>query len=177
MPVRTPDKPLTYLPMNRTSDHPCWVTYPSAPGNNWSASKLDASGYTSAAVPAPPRPPRLAALLNRANDLGLSSSYYEKDGRASGEVRHFSCWRLRAASFCLLIAVALQASVVGSRLQALTAPGANAELFVASSLLALLLIALWSLLSQLLLWSDSAVLKIPTGVHVSHADSRYDEPI
>ena len=42
------------------------------------------------------------------------------------------------------------------------APGAGAELIAAAMLLALLLIALWSLLSQLLLWSDSAVMKVRT---------------
>ena len=33
-----------------------------------------------------------------------------------------------------------------------------------------LLIALWSLLSQLLLWSDAAVMKVPEGVQVSAFD-------
>lgn len=67
-----------------------------------------------------------------------------------------------------VIAVALQASAVGSRLQSFygsgegRAPGAEADLITASLLLALLLIALWSLLSQLLAWSDAAVLKVCT---------------
>ena len=47
--------------------------------------------------------------------------------------------------------------------------GAGAELASASLMLSLLLIGLWSLLSQLLLWSDSAVMKVPSGVHVSDA--------
>ena len=75
-----------------------------------------------------------------------------------------------------VIAVALQASTVGARLQSFFVTdggqhesGAGADLIGASLLLALLLVALWSLLSQLLLWSDAAVMKVPSGVHVTDA--------
>ena len=39
-------------------------------------------------------------------------------------------------------------------------------------LLSLLLIALWSLLSQLLLWSDAAVMKVPEGVRVRNTSEQ-----
>ena len=152
--------------------------------------------------PAPPRPPRLAALMSRS---GLLSS----DTDDGGELRHFSCWRLRWCAFCLLVATAIQASNVGAALQLLYADedhsrGAGPQLLGASILLAMLLVALWSLLSvhaqsqtqrvalvcpacasaallliallaspagrsQLLLWSDAAVMKVPEGVRVREA--------
>jgi len=117
--------------------------------------------------PAPPRPPRLAALMSRS---GLLSS--DTDGK--GELRHFSCWRLRWCAFCLLVATAVQASNVGAALQLLYADedhsrGAGPQLLSASIVLVMLLVALWSLLSQLLLWSDAAVMKVPEGVRVREA--------
>ena len=163
-----PDRPLTYLPMR--SEDARWTSCNNSPnlgGASWS--RVDSPGsanYHSAILPPPPRPPRLAALLARANEMGLSSSYYDKDLYQKREVHHFSCWRLRWCALCLVIAVALQASTVGSRLQALYVaeaarpPAAAADLGAAALLLALLLIALWSLLSQLLLWSDAAVMKV-----------------
>jgi len=171
------------------SDDPRWVSCSgnTPVSNRWTAtSEMPpdqalmpppyAGGYT-ATLPAPPRPPRLAALLSRANELGLQSSYYDRDNYQRREVHHFNCWRLRWCALCLVIAVALQASTVGSHVHAFfasSAPqGSGAELFGSVALLSLLLVALWSLLSQLLLWSDAAVMKVPKGVHVS-ADVRRD---
>ena len=143
----------------------------------WSAADeaVPYAGYT-ATLPAPPRPPRLAALLSEARDLGLSSSFYDNEYQKR-EVHHFSCWRLRWCALCLVIAVVLQASAVGSTLQAYflgdsasaRAPGAGADVFFASALLALLIVALWSLLSQLLLWSDAAVMKARASHHAARS--------
>lgn len=116
--------------------------------------------------PPPPRPPGLAALLAKTGDIEL--------GREKGkELRHFSCWRLRWCAFCLVVASAMQASIVGSQLQLVFGSregGMGPQLLAALILLALLLIAMWSLLSQLLLWSDSAVMKVPEGVRVREDD-------
>ena len=111
--------------------------------------------------PAPPRPPRLAAMMASAGDVGL----YDSDLYRRRELRHFSTWRLRWCAFCMLIATAMQASSIGGHIQLMLggheqAAGEKATLISASIMLALLLIALWSLLSQLLLWSDAAVLKL-----------------
>lgn len=103
----------SYLPR---SEDARWVSYGGngGLGNSWT----DISPYGSAALPPPPRPPRLAALMDRANNLGLSSSYYGRDDYYKRDVHHFDCWRLRWCALCLVIAVALQASTVGSKLQA-----------------------------------------------------------
>ena len=208
MPSR--DRPLTYLPMR--SDDARWVSYGGNGVTSWERGTGDPQGkvelfHGSAVLPPPPRPPKLAALLSHANDLGLSSSVYAKEP-SKREVQHVSCWRLRWCALCLVrallhptalpnvmltaprcpacrwqvIAVALQASTVGSRVQSFfggdageRAPGAGADLIGAALLLAVLLIALWSLLSQLLLWSDSAVMKLPSGVRVSDAKDGADE--
>jgi hypothetical protein len=74
-----------------------------------------------------------------------------------------SCWRLRWCAFCLLVATAMQASTVGSSLHLLYSLDEGddgrltLQLLSASIVLLLLLIAFWSLLSQLLLWSDVRV--------------------
>ena len=167
------DRKLNYLPTR--SEDARWVSCRDASlGSPYSRPSVDLYGHNSAysaVQPPPPRPPRLAALMAGAGGMGLNSSYYD-----TREVAHFSCWRLRWCALCLVIAVALQASTVGSHLQSFYgggpvphAPGAGAELASASLMLSLLLIGLWSLLSQLLLWSDSAVMKVPSGVHVSDA--------
>ena len=113
--------------------------------------------------PAPPRPPRLAAMMANAGDMGMLS--YDSDVYRRREIQHFSTWRLRWCSFCMLIATAMQASSIGGHIQLMVGgheppPGEKAALISSSIMLALLLIALWSLLSQLLLWSDAAVMKL-----------------
>ncbi len=149
------DRPLSYLPTRspRTprSDSVSWVSYgPSS--NRWTttAESPGAYGaYGTSVLPPPPRPPAMQALL---------TSYEYDDRKRSREIQHFSCWRLRWAAACLVIANAMQASLVGSQLQQFygSAPagggaaGGGAALFTACALLGLLLIALWSLLSQLL---------------------------
>lgn len=86
---------------------------------------------------------------------------FARNPDACALVHIFPCARVALQ----VIGVALQASQFGSLLQAYysagdRAAGAGAELMTASAMLALLLIALWSLLSQLLEWSDAAVLKV-----------------
>ncbi len=164
---------LSYMPLQSPGR---WRPY-GATGGNWQNADVEDinSGYT-ATLPPPPRPPRLAAMLANADRLGLSSSYYNE----SREIQHTHCWRLRWCALCLVIAVALQASLVGSKLQiffsdtASSAVGAKADLIQAALMLFLLLISMWSLLSQLLLWSDSAVMKIPSGVTVTDATRDVD---
>mgnify|MGYP004058142603 CR=1 FL=1 len=78
MPSR--DRPLSYLPTR--SEDPRWVSF-NGTGNgvSWQSGKpgkIDLYSGSSV-LPAPLRPPRLAALLAHANDLGLSSSFYEKN--------------------------------------------------------------------------------------------------
>ena len=98
------------------------------------------------------------------------------DHRKEGDLQAFSCWRLRWCAFCLVVATAMQASVVGSHLQMLyigtnTLPaGAGPQAVGAVLLLTMLLVALWSLLSQLLLWSDAAVMKLPEHVRIASND-------
>jgi hypothetical protein len=164
------------------SDDRRWQTYDARPARWQRADEpvLDLVGanYSSAVLPAPPRPPRLAALLAHADNLGLSSSTYKRkttsDATGGGQLHHFSCWRLRWCAFCLVVANALQASHVGavmSQAYREDAPeGSGGAVISAFVQLAALLIALWSLLSQLLLWSDAAVMKVPEGVQVSAFD-------
>ena len=100
MPSR--DRPLSYLPTR--SEDPRWVSF-NGTGNgvSWQSGKpgkIDLYSGSSV-LPAPPRPPRLAALLAHANDLGLSSSFYEKN-ESKREVQHFNCWRLRWCALCLV---------------------------------------------------------------------------
>ena len=125
--------------------------------------------------PAPPRPPRLAALMARST--GPSGSFrLSSERREEDQVHHFPCWRLRWCAFCLVIAATMQASTVGSRMQQLYVDGAGRnmmpQLVGDVVLLSLLLIALWSLLSQLLLWSDAAVMKVPEGVRVRNTSEQ-----
>lgn len=156
---------------------PRWVSFDNGPGR-WDRS-LGPTGYSTTAnggyLPPPPRNPRLAALLAASNTFGMTSDELLDRDYQPREIRHFSCWRLRWCAFCLVVANAMQASIVGVQLQAFFAvapgasrePGTGANLVGSMLLLATMLIALWSLLSQLLLWSDAAVMKVPEGVHVS----------
>jgi len=123
--------------------------------------RLDDASITNV-TPAPPRPPRLAALMSNAD--GYDPALYTRRDR----VEHFSSFRLRWCAFSLVVATAMQASIVGSQLQlyfggqeTALVGGAGRQAIGSVVLLTLLLIALWSLLSQLLLWSDSAVMKLP----------------
>ena len=67
----------------------------------------------------------------------------------------------------------MQASHVGVQLQLAFSPnapeGGGINIIGDTLQLVLLLVALWSLLSQLLLWSDAAVMKVPEGVTVRDA--------
>lgn len=162
---------------------PRWVSFNNGPGR-WDRA-AESPGFMTTAnggyLPPPPRNPRLAALLAASNAFGMTSDELIGD-RITGhrEIHHFKCWRLRWCAFCLVVANAMQASVVGVQLQnyfsvapgAARAPSAGANLVGSTLLLATLLIALWSLLSQLLLWSDAAVMKVPEGVHVRDTRSR-----
>lgn len=161
------------------------LTYPARPANRWERADEPVDGlsseyYGTSVTPAPPRPPRLAALMAHADHLGLSSSTYQRrrtgsGGESSGQLHHFSCWRLRWCAFCLVVANALQASHVGAVLTTAYSedapPGSGGAVISAFIQLAALLIGLWSLLSQLLLWSDAAVMKVPEGVHISAPDA------
>ena len=164
------------------SDDRRWLSSYDARPSRWRVDEpvMDlGSHYGSSVLPPPPRPPRLAALMAQADNLGLSSNTYKRRSAigdsAGGQLHHFSCWRLRWCAFCLVVATALQASHVGAAMaQAYRedAPmGSGGAVISAFVQLAALLIALWSLLSQLLLWSDAAVMKVPEGVQVTSYDS------
>jgi hypothetical protein len=165
-------RPMAYLPSRsprtpKRSEDVHWVTYGPASSGRWSADDLPT--YGTSVLPAPARPPQLQALLTNAAELGLTTTEYLEKKRTRPEIRHFSCWRLRWCAFCLVIASSLQASTVGAQLQVYYsgAEGTSASvLYLPCFLLALLVVALWSLLSQLLLWSDAAVMKVPEGVRV-----------
>ena len=114
--------------------------------------------------PPPPRPPHLATLM---------ANTYRGEQYSGGT----SCWRLRWCAFCLLIATVMQASIVGSNVQQhfmgdrrATEQGSNvAELISSSFLCGFLVVASWSLISQLLLWSDAAVVEVPETQRVHNA--------
>lgn len=148
-------------------------------GPSWNNGASWSSYASPGSRPAPPRHPLIEELSSRAAREGLLNSTGERsDGRGRGRVQRFSCWRLRLAAFCLVLGTAAQATAVGGQLQGYIVPGGaiptglsfTAPLAVAVSVLVLLLAALWSLLSQLLLWSDSAVLRVPQGVGVQLKD-------
>jgi len=166
-------------PVFMSQRDPRWMSFDNGPGRWDRAGPPDTPGY----LPPPPRNPRLAAILAASNAFGMTSDellgdrferHYERR-----QIHHFSCWRLRWCAFCLVVANAMQASIVGVQLQnyfavaspAARAPGSGANLVGSTLLLATMLIALWSLLSQLLLWSDAAVMKVPEGVHVKDTRS------
>ena len=102
---RSSNRALSFMPMR--SEDPRWVSYHNNGVSSWSRGSEPPKdvvafngGYT-ATLPPPPRPPRLAALLDRADALGLSSSYYNKRDD-KGDVQHFNCWRLRWCALCLV---------------------------------------------------------------------------
>ena len=65
----------------------------------------------------------------------------------------------------LLIGTATQAISVGSAVNADSCRGlGESGLWIAIGVLAAMVLALWALLSQLLLWSDAAVLRVPQNV-------------
>lgn len=68
----------------------------------------------------------------------------------------------------------MQAAHVGSAMSQAyredAPPGSGGAVISAFVQLAALLIAMWSLLSQLLLWSDAAVMKVPENVQVTSYD-------
>ena len=122
-------------------------------------------------LPPPPRPALYEKMLT---DLGRSSDGYRKLGESgSGKnIHHFPAWRLRWCAACLVIAVTMQASTVGAQMQMYfgaeqPAAGAQSNMITSLIMLSVLVTAMWSLLSQLLLWSDAAVMKVPEGVRVS----------
>ena len=105
---------------------------------------------------------RSGAALMASNAAAKTESLGMISSSGDAELRR-SCWRLRWCAFCLLVATAMQASTVGSSLHLLYSLDEGddgrltLQLLSASIVLLLLLIAFWSLLSQLLLWSDVRV--------------------
>ena len=78
---------------------------------------------------------------------------------------YYSAWRLRWCALLLLIGTATQAISVGSAVNADSCRGlGESGLWIAIGVLAAMVLALWALLSQLLLWSDAAVLRVPQNV-------------
>jgi len=143
------------------SQMPSMAAYGPRSGTFGQCTSADVLLMKSDVLPPPPRPPRLAALMAsnaaaKTESLGMISS------SGDAELRR-SCWRLRWCAFCLLVATAMQASTVGSSLHLLYSLDEGddgrltLQLLSASIVLLLLLIAFWSLLSQLLLWSDVRV--------------------
>ena len=138
-------------------------------GPSWS--HIDDPSYLPTAQrPAPPRHPLLAELTSKLRDDGLLPKEVERSDDVE-EFTTYSCWRLRACALCLTLAMGAQAAIVGGEAQRLfehrevdllglfrLASPLTAPLL----LLLLLAIALFSLLSQLLLWSDSAVMRVPS---------------
>ena len=109
-------------------------------------------------------------MANRLRSEGLLSSDIEKsDDKPKSDapvIAEVECWRLRMCALFLVIGTSLQALVVGGQMEALASNGGVSLITFISSLLvfATLLLAMWSLLSQLLLWSDAAVFKLPEHV-------------
>ena len=155
--VYNPRTPASRQPGSARSESDIrWVSYAPSPGR-WQTN----NDFGTAVLPAPPRPARLQAMLSQAAEMGLTTSEYKALGIGEGggkhSIRHFPCWRLRWCAACLVIAVTMQASSVGAQMQiyfgsggAVTLQGAVTNLFSSCLLLALLIIAMWSLLSQLL---------------------------
>ena len=84
---------------------------------------------------------------------------------------YYSCWRLRWCGLLLLISVTMQAVAVGGTLSGGTQCSSFHSL-ISTCVLATTVLALWALLSQLLLWSDAAVLRVPQGVTLSAEASK-----
>ena len=99
-----------------------------------------------------PRRSGLGRVFGRADDTPVPLVYY-------------SAWRLRWCALLLLIGTATQAISVGSAVNADSCRGlGESGLWIAIGVLAAMVLALWALLSQLLLWSDAAVLRVPQNV-------------
>ena len=99
-----------------------------------------------------PRRSGLGRVFGRADDTPVPLVYY-------------SAWRLRWCALLLLIGTATQAISVGSAVNADSCRGlGESGLWIPIGVLAAMVLALWALLSQLLLWSDAAVLRVPQNV-------------
>ena len=121
--------------------------------------------------PAPPRHPLVAQMVS---DIGSNSNPPKKKPESAAiPLMYYSCWRLRWCGLLLLASTTLQSILVGTQLggDPRSCGGGFAGL-LSSGVLLMTVLALWALLSQLLLWSDAAVLRVPQGVSLSADASR-----
>ena len=107
--------------------------------------------------PALPRHPLVAQIFA---DVGGDR---QRTRDASVPRMDYSSWRLRWCGLLLLGSTTMQSVAVGGQLSGAPSCGSLASILTACALLATLT-ALWALLSQLLLWSDAAMLQVPRSV-------------
>jgi hypothetical protein len=139
------------------------------PQNGWHRGeydRLDRDPYAvlspSLTRPAPPRSPIVARYIDDAYQFGELTSYEKREKRGSDKMVNIGTWRLRWTSLLLLLAACTQAISVGRLLDAPAGCAAQTGgTLWAIIQLGILLVAMWSLLSQLLQWSDAAVMRIP----------------
>merc|ERR550514_819497 len=116
--------------------------------------------------PAPPRHPLVSQIVSdfKGGD--------RKKEQAAIPLMYYSCWRLRWCGLLLLASTTLQAISVGSQLGGGSECSGGFGALLSSGVLLMTVLALWALLSQLLLWSDAAVLRVPQGVTLSAEASK-----
>ncbi|KAL3901287.1 MAG: hypothetical protein SGPRY_012304 [Prymnesium sp.] len=127
------------------------------------------------ARPAPPQHPLVAAMARSLRSEGLLSSREKLDDESDGQTKQkektaesapavttVSCWRLRLCALFILAGLAVQAVILGGQLQAYVTSQDITVVALGLTIVVLIsmLLALWSLLSQLLLWSETAVFKV-----------------
>ena len=104
------------------------------------------------------------------SDVG--SSQKKKPDQAAIPLMYYSCWRLRWCGLLMLASTTLQAISVGTQLNGGPQCSGGFGALIAAGVLLMTVLALWALLSQLLLWSDAAVLRVPQGVNLTAEAAR-----